>query len=214
MGSSRFVLKRVNIHMPHIKRVAITGHTKGIGQQIWNRLEDRGIELKGFSKSTGYNLQRVSTCKKVVQEVVEWNADVFINNAYVPDNQVRLLYLLYEHWENKPRLIVNLSATSSDSITNFSQMGYNENWTPYVSDKARLDFASLQLANMYKKGKCRVSLVKPGFVDTDSTAMFKEFAEEYMMTADSVAEQLEWLVDLGREVQVRNLSFDVGNFNG
>lgn len=200
--------------MPHIKRVAITGHTKGIGQQIWNRLEDRGIELKGFSKSTGYNLQRVSTCKKVVQEVVEWNADVFINNAYVPDNQVRLLYLLYEHWENKPRLIVNLSATSSDSITNFSQMGYNENWTPYVSDKARLDFASLQLANMYKKGKCRVSLVKPGFVDTDSTAMFKEFAEEYMMTADSVAEQLEWLVDLGREVQVRNLSFDVGNFNG
>jgi len=200
--------------MPHIKRVAITGHTKGIGQQLWNRLEDRGIELKGFSKSTGYNLQRVSTCKKVVQEVVDWNADVFINNAYVPDNQVRLLYLLYEHWENKPRLIVNLSATSSDSITNFSQMGYNENWTPYVSDKARLDFASLQLANMYKKGKCRVSLVKPGFVDTDSTAMFKEFAEEYMMTADSVAEQLEWLVDLGKEVQVRNLSFDVGNFNG
>lgn len=200
--------------MPHIKRVAITGHTKGIGQQLWNRLEDRGIQLKGFSKSTGYNLQRVSTCKKVVQEVVDWNADVFINNAYVPDNQVRLLYLLYEHWQNKPRLIVNLSATSSDSITNFSQMGYNENWTPYVSDKARLDFASLQLANMYKKGKCRVSLVKPGFVDTDSTAMFKEFAEDYMMTADSVAEQLEWLVDLGKEVQVRNLSFDVGNFNG
>ena len=200
--------------MPHIKRVAITGHTKGIGEQLWNRLEDRGIQLKGFSKSTGYNLQRVSTCKKVVQEVVDWNADVFINNAYVPDNQVRLLYLLYEHWQNKPRLIVNLSATSSDSITNFSQMGYNENWTPYVSDKARLDFASLQLANMYKKGKCRVSLVKPGFVDTDSTAMFKEFAEDYMMTADSVAEQLEWLVDLGKEVQVRNLSFDVGNFNG
>lgn len=200
--------------MPHIKRVAITGHTKGIGEQLWNRLEDRGIQLKGFSKSTGYNLQRVSTCKKVVQEVVDWNADVFINNAYVPDNQVRLLYLLYEHWQHKPRLIVNLSATSSDSITNFSQMGYNENWTPYVSDKARLDFASLQLANMYKKGKCRVSLVKPGFVDTDSTAMFKDFAEEYMMTADSVAEQLEWLVDLGKEVQVRNLSFDVGNFNG
>ena len=65
--------------MPHIKRVAITGHTKGIGQQLWNRLEDRGIELKGFSKSTGYNLQRVSTCKKVVQEVVEWNADVSDN---------------------------------------------------------------------------------------------------------------------------------------
>jgi short-subunit dehydrogenase len=198
--------------MPHIKRIAITGHTKGIGEQLWNRLEDRGFELKGFSRSNGYNLLKTSTCKKVVREVKEWNADVFINNAYVPDNQVRLLYLMYEQWQDRPRLIVNLSATSSDSITNFSQMGYNPDWTPYVSDKARLDWASLQLANMYKKGKCRVSLVKPGFVDTDSTAMFKDFAEDYMMTADSVAEQLEWLIDLGKEVQVRNISFDVGNF--
>lgn len=195
----------------HIKRVAITGHTRGIGKALWDRLEERGLELRGYSKSNGYNLQRVSTCKKVVQDVVDWNADVFINNAYVPDNQVRLLYLLYEHWEQKPRLIVNCGATSSDSITNFSQMGYNENWTPYVSDKARLDWASLQLANMFKQGKCRVSLMKPGFVDTDSTSVFKDFAEDYMMTADSVAEQLEWLVDLPKHVQVRNLSFDVGN---
>ena len=198
--------------MPHIKRIAITGHTKGIGEQLWNRLEKRGFELKGFSRSNGYNLLKTSTCKKVVREVADWNADVFINNAYVPDNQVRLMYLMYEQWQDRPRLIVNLSATSSDSITNFSQMGYNSDWTPYVSDKARLDWASLQLANMYKKGKCRVSLVKPGFVDTDSTSMFKEFAEDYMMTADSVAEQLEWLIDLGKDVQVRNISFDVGNF--
>jgi len=196
----------------HIKRVAITGHTRGIGKALWDRLEERGLELRGYSKSNGYNLQRVSTCKKVVQDVVDWNADVFINNAYVPDNQVRLLYLLYEQWEHKPRLVVNCGATSSDSITNFSQMGYNENWTPYVSDKARLDWASFQLANMFKQGKCRVSLIKPGFVDTDSTAVFKDFAEDYMMTADSVAEQLEWLIDLPKHVQVRNLSFDVGNF--
>jgi NAD(P)-dependent dehydrogenase (short-subunit alcohol dehydrogenase family) len=197
--------------MPHIKKIAITGHTRGIGKELYQRLSDRGFELKGFSQSNGYNLQRVSTCKKVVNEVLEWNADVFVNNAYVPDNQVRLLYLMYEQWQNKPRLIINLSATSSDSITNFSQMGYNENWTPYVSDKARLDWASLQLANMFKQGKCRVSLVKPGFVDTDSTAMFKDFAEDYMMTADSVAEQLEWLIDQKNNVQVRNISFDVGN---
>ena len=197
--------------MAHVKKIAITGHTRGIGRELWTRLESRGFELKGFSQSTGYNLQRVSTCKKVVQEIVDWGADTFVNNAYVPDNQVRLLYLMYEHWENKPRQIINLSATSSDSITNFSQMGYNANWTPYVSDKARLDWASLQLANMFKQGKCRVSLVKPGFVDTDSTAMFKDFADEFMMTADSVSEQLEWLIDQPNHVQVRNLSFDVGN---
>lgn len=192
-------------------KVAITGHTKGIGKQLWIRLKARGFELKGFSKSTGYNLQKVSTCKKVVKEVTDWGADVFINNAYVPDNQVRLLYLMYEEWQAQSKLIVNLSATSSDSITNFSQMGYNSDWTPYVSDKARLDWASLQLSNMYKKGKCRVSLVKPGFVDTDSTAMFKKYAKDYMMSANTVAKQIESILYMNKEIQVRNISFDIGN---
>jgi len=48
----------------HIKRLAITGHTRGIGKALWDRLEERGLELRGYSKSNGYNLQRVSTCKK------------------------------------------------------------------------------------------------------------------------------------------------------
>jgi hypothetical protein len=51
-------------------------------------------------------------------------------------------------------------------------------------------------------------------VDTDSTAWLKGFAEEYMMTADSVAEMLEWIIGLNNQVQVRSLSFDVGNYNG
>ena len=34
-----------------------------------------------------------------------------------------------------------------------------------------------------------------------------------MMTPDSVAEMIEWIVSLKNDVQVRNLSFDVGNFD-
>jgi len=197
--------------MAHTKKVAITGHTRGIGKHLVERLEAQGIEVMGFSKSNGYNIMKESTCKRIVKEALEWNADIFINNAYAPGSQVRLLYLFYEAWENKPRQIINLGATSSDSIHNFSQMGYNKDWTPYVSDKARLDWASLQLANQFKKGKCRVTNIKPGLVDTDSTAWLKDYAEDYMMTADSVAEMLEWIVGLNNQVQVRSLSFDVGN---
>ena len=200
--------------MAHTKRVAITGHTRGIGKYLVERLEAQGIEVMGFSKSNGYNIMKESTCKRIVKEALEWKADIFVNNAYAPGSQVRLLYLFYEAWENKPRQIINMGATSSDSITNFSQMGYNKDWTPYVSDKARLDWASLQLANQFQKGKCRVTNIKPGMVDTDSTAWLKDFAEDYMMTADSVAEMLEWIVGLNNQVQVRSLSFDVGNFNG
>ena len=148
-----------------MKKIAITGHTRGIGKALVHRLETSGnnnlFSIKGFSQSTGYNLQRVSTVKKVVQECLDWEADVLVNNAYVPDNQVRLLYSMYEQWVDKPKLIINMGAISSDSISNFAQMGYNKDWTPYVSDKARLDWASLQLSNQFKPGMCRVTMIKP-----------------------------------------------------
>ena len=105
-----------------MKKVAITGHTRGIGKALVERLDKRDYEIKGFSQSTGYNLQRVSTVKKVVNECLEWDADVLVNNAYVPDNQVRLLYTMYEQWVNTPKLIINMGAISSDSISNFAQM--------------------------------------------------------------------------------------------
>ena len=199
-----------------MKKIAITGHTRGIGKALWERLDQENYECKGFSQSTGYNLMRSSTIKKVVNELVEWDADVLVNNAYVPDNQVRLMYSMYEQWEHKPKLIINMGAISSDSITNFAQMGYNKDWTPYVSEKARLDWASLQLSNQFKPGMCRVTMIKPGFVDTDSTAWLKGISniEDIMMTTDSVAEMIEWVIELEDNTQMRTLSFDVGNSNG
>ena len=88
-----------------MKKIGITGHTRGIGKALWERLDQENYECKGFSQSTGYNLMRSSTIKKVVNELVEWDADVLVNNAYVPDNQVRLMYSMYEQWEHKPKLI-------------------------------------------------------------------------------------------------------------
>ena len=67
-----------------MKKIAITGHTRGIGKALVERLDKRDYEIKGFSQSTGYNLQRVSTVKKVVNECLEWDVHVLVNNAYVP----------------------------------------------------------------------------------------------------------------------------------
>ena len=59
-------------------------------------------------------------------------------------------------------------------------------------------------------------MIKPGMVDTDSTAWLKGVnnIEDIMMTADSVAEMIEWVIELEDNTQMRTLSFDVGNFNG
>ena len=63
---------------------------------------------------------------------------------------------------------------------------------------------------------CRVTMIKPGMVDTDSTAWLKGVnnIEDIMMTADSVAEMIEWVIELEDNTQMRTLSFDVGNFDG
>ena len=194
-----------------MKKIAITGHTRGIGLALTERLDQDNYEVRGYSKSNGFNILRPNG---VIKDIIDWDADVFVNNAYAPEAQSRLLYKVYEQWVDKPKLIINMGATSSDSINNFAQLGYNPDWTPYVSDKARLDWASLQLSNQFKPGMCRVTMIKPGFVDTDSTAWLKGLVEDYMMTADSVAEMIEWVIELGDEVQMRTLSFDVGNYNG
>jgi nucleoside-diphosphate-sugar epimerase len=58
--------------MAHTKKVAITGHTRGIGKFLVKRLETQGIKVKGFSKSNGYNIMKESTCKRIVKESLEW----------------------------------------------------------------------------------------------------------------------------------------------
>ena len=194
-----------------MKKIAITGHTRGIGLALTERLDQDNYEVRGYSKSNGFNILRPNG---VIKDIIDWDADVFVNNAYAPEAQSRLLYKIYEQWVDKPKLIINMGATSSDSINNFAQLGYNPDWTPYVSDKARLDWASLQLSNQFKHGMCRVTMIKPGFVDTDSTAWLKGLVEDYMMTADSVAEMIEWVIELEDNTQMRTLSFDVGNYNG
>jgi|TARA_B110000444_G_scaffold201267_1_gene193093 NAD(P)-dependent dehydrogenase (short-subunit alcohol dehydrogenase family) len=194
-----------------MKKIAITGHTRGIGLALAERLDQENYEVRGYSKSNGFNILRPNG---VIKDIVDWDADVFVNNAYAPEAQSRLLYKIYEQWVDKPKLIINMGATSSDSINNFAQLGYNPDWTPYVSDKARLDWASLQLSNQFQPGKCRVTMIKPGFVDTDSTAWLKGLVDDIMMTPDSVAEMIEWVIELEDNTQMRTLSFDVGNYNG
>ena len=67
---------------------------------------------------------------------------------------------MYEQWVNKSKLIINMGAISSDSISNFAQMGYNKRLDIHSRDKARLDWACLQLANQFKSGMCRVTMIK------------------------------------------------------
>ena len=70
-------------------KIAITGHTKGIGRAIKDLLEKDGHELVGASTSTGVNVMRT---KSVINWLTKEDPDIFINNVYAPDSQCHILY--------------------------------------------------------------------------------------------------------------------------
>lgn len=192
-------------------KVAITGHTRGIGAAIASRFDD----VVGFSKTTGYDLSDNKVIKQIVEEAQD--CDIFVNNAYYGDAQAKLLYKMYERWQHTPKLIINIGAVSSDTHTNFTRVGYVKFWTDYTSYKKQLDFASLQLSDMRKnQDMCKVTMLKGGFVKTDTTSPFIALmpdVEKVMMDPERFADMAEWVVNAPEGVQIRTLSFDEGNFS-
>ena len=65
-------------------KVGITGHTYGFGKHIFERCEELGYEVIGFSRSTGYDISTYP------EHIFTENFDVLINNAEVDDAQERI----------------------------------------------------------------------------------------------------------------------------
>jgi len=194
-------------------KICITGHTRGIGKATAELLKKDGHEIVGASMSTGVNVLRTT---RTVNWILKEDPDIFVNNVYAPDSQVHILYKLYEQWQYKDKLIINLSSTSADSISSFQEMGYNKDWTPYVSDKARLNFASLYLSERFNGGggehRCRITNLRPGFVNTSAVALFKAFMQpsDFLQPAE-VATYIKYIVDQPKHIQIKELSFNTGN---
>ena len=130
------------------RKVAITGHTSGLGKALFERFAlDSTVE--GFSSSNGYNIIQF----KKVYEAAK-HCDILINNAYDRYSQVDLLYYFYEQWEDQNKIIVNISSLAPDGMKPYP--------SPYASHKAALDNASRQLAA--QMNRCKIINIKPGYI--------------------------------------------------
>jgi len=132
-------------------KVAITGHTRGIGRACFLKYLPKA---KGYSRTNGYDINSKEARSRIVQDIED--CDVFINNAY-SEGQVDLLYDVFEAWKGKDKHIINLGSDSSNGI---KREPYK-----YAVDKAALDKACEQLS--FLKDPCKVSIVKFGYVGTD-----------------------------------------------
>jgi len=192
-------------------KIALTGHTKGIGAAVKQILEDQGHEVVGFSRTNGYNVMRP---KKIVKDAAD--CDIFINNAWMPDAQPRLMYLMYEEWSTQPKHIINVSSTAGDYPDFFGMFGFNS-WVPYVSDKQRLDEASYNLSRLWKPGMCKVTNVRPHWVRSAAIESFMSMLSKHkipLLEPEQVAELIVWAVNTPKDMQIRKVEFDAGSHVG
>jgi NAD(P)-dependent dehydrogenase (short-subunit alcohol dehydrogenase family) len=98
------------------KKVAVTGHTRGLGKEIARYYKSHGFEVIGFSKSTGYDISDPATRAKIIEESKE--CKIFVNNAMaiVNDSQTLMLKEIFAAWRGQPRIIVNISSISGDFV--------------------------------------------------------------------------------------------------
>ena len=129
-------------------KVAITGHTKGLGKSL-----SALFNTVGMSRSNGFDI-------KNSQQIIEHSkhCDVFINNAYDGYGQLDLLYDLYSVWkDDSSKTIVTIGSMASNAAE------WRLKPCKYSTVKKALDVATYQLVNSHHR-KCKLMIFKPGYL--------------------------------------------------
>jgi NAD(P)-dependent dehydrogenase (short-subunit alcohol dehydrogenase family) len=173
-------------------KIALTGHTSGIGKALFDILSQEH-EIVCFSRSNGYDID--TRAEDIVQESLDWDVDMFINNAYSELAQVNILNRLWEFWaRDKSKTIVNISSLSK-------YPGISGNTSGYSAHKAALSHQAFLL--MFKGNrKCRMINVNPGYVESKMT----EGVTANMLTAPECAEQIAHAINLPQHIEIGELS--------
>ena len=141
-------------------KIAITGHTHGIGKSFAEQLAERGHEIVGISRSDGNNIRRIPHTASMIEP-----CDFFINNAQSFYAQTELLYEVWKRWRGSEKYIWNISTMMTEKPINGQPDGQDDLlMSQYRNQKLSLEEASRQLR--YKESWPQISIIKPGGVAT------------------------------------------------
>lgn len=145
-------------------KIAITGHSAGIGQQLAQIYTEQGHEIVGLSYRDGHNIRNVP---KIVESVE--HCDMFINNAQAGFAQTELLHEVWRRWRGQQKHIINISTIMALSPTT------SDNYELYRIEKIALEEMMRQLYN--KSPWPKMTLVRPGSVATQPGQAQPEYAD-------------------------------------
>ncbi len=140
-------------------KIAITGHTAGIGKSFAEYLSRRGHEIIGLSKRHGNNIRNIS---KTVEKIV--GCDMWINNAQSGYAQAELLYKVVDAWQDdRSKMIWNISTMMTQQATVPVIAGLSvTDLMEYKNQKRALEDAHHALKHLGP----RLCLIRPGAVAT------------------------------------------------
>lgn len=132
-------------------KIAITGHTAGIGQALAEAYY--GNEIVGISKRDGNNIRNIPKTAGLIE-----SCDLFINNAQEGFAQTELLFEVHRRWVDTNKHIIVISTMMTQQ-----PVSVIEGMEEYRIQKTALEDAVKQLRYKNPKGP-RITVVRPGKV--------------------------------------------------
>lgn len=185
-------------------KIALTGHTRGIGQALADMLRLDGHDVLGFSRSNGYDLINKALRKQVLD--LARDCDIFINNAFLQPNQaqktaswipIEMLYEVHRAWrgqEHKTVIVIGSETQNQPMVTDH----------PYQIHKMALTQACRQLRSVARYP--RIIQVNPGATDTDQI----KHRDWIKMDAQEVAQVVKYCIDSLDHIYVNEITFTPG----
>ena len=139
-------------------KIAITGHTAGIGQALARQYASQGHEIVGLSKREGNNIRNVL---KICDQIEP--CDMFINNAQAGYAQTELLFEMAQRWSGTGKHIVVISTQMTQypvSVLPGLDMEH------YRIQKVTLEQAVQQLRNL--NTDINFTVIRPGNIATSA----------------------------------------------
>ena len=137
-------------------KIAITGHTAGIGHALAEEYRLDGNEIVGLSQREGNN---ICNTPKICDQIEP--CDVFVNNAQAGYAQTELLFEMAQRWSGtKKHIIVISTMMTQDPVSSLTGLGMDH----YRLQKVTLEEAVRQIR--HRRLGVKITIVRPGYVAT------------------------------------------------
>lgn len=165
-------------------KIAITGHTKGLGLALANFYSEHTVV--GMSRSTGFDI--TTDQDRIVSHSVD--CDVFINNANQDFAQQELFDKLFDLWKHDDsKTIVNINSRAQ-----YTGAG----GTMYASSKKSLSKSAKSAMFTTTDRGCRIINISPGYLS-------HMYPDKKNLSTEQLVSVVDWCLSMPQNIEIGEL---------